>query len=245
MEINVDRWDDRLVASSPIPLYAQLQSVIESHLDSDGYRAGDRLPSENTLISRFHVSLPTVRRALSRMVDDGLIVRKRGVGTVVVRTKPPDAALLDLDVTRGFAQAVAADGVRFVVDTDGRAGTGSGMRTERAVRNGVRIGVCRTGLPDQGAPVGSDALLQHDVLQLVTDVLGGVPAISALTVHTVKASTPDFTDLEVGPGSPVLVVETAWSDPYGVIVMWSHARWRGDQVCVRFVPAANAAHATA
>ena len=47
MEINADHWQDQVDASSPVPLYAQLRSIIESHLDSDGYRAGDRLPSQS------------------------------------------------------------------------------------------------------------------------------------------------------------------------------------------------------
>src|SRR6478752_5040144 len=130
MEINADHWQDQVDASSPVPLYAQLRSIIESHLDSDGYRAGDRLPSQSKLMARFKVSLPTVRQALSSMVADGSIVRQRGIGTLLVRTKPRDATLLHLVVSRVFTKAAADGAVENVIDSDGRAPTTSMMKVE-------------------------------------------------------------------------------------------------------------------
>lgn len=55
---------------------------------------GTRLPPERELMERYQVSRPTVRHALSRLVDDGLITRRVGSGTYVnQRLERPDQAV--------------------------------------------------------------------------------------------------------------------------------------------------------
>ena len=48
---------------------------------------GTRLENEIDLADRLRLSRPTMRRAIGYLVDRGLLVRKRGVGTVVVHAK--------------------------------------------------------------------------------------------------------------------------------------------------------------
>lgn len=59
------------------------------------YRAG-RLPSETQLVQRFHVSRPTVARALRDLQAEGLIVRRAGSGTYVRRQAPLPAGTRQL-----------------------------------------------------------------------------------------------------------------------------------------------------
>ena len=46
---------------------------------------GDRFENELALAKRLNLSRPTTRRAIQELVDKGLLVRKRGVGTQVVQ----------------------------------------------------------------------------------------------------------------------------------------------------------------
>ncbi len=69
--------------SSPVPLYHQVSSIIERHIDSGGLRPGSFLENENDLAARLGISRPTARHALQQLVDKGRLVRKRGVGTRV------------------------------------------------------------------------------------------------------------------------------------------------------------------
>jgi DNA-binding GntR family transcriptional regulator len=48
---------------------------------------GDRLESEVQIAGRLGLSRPTVRQAIQHLVEKGLIVRRRGVGTRVVRSR--------------------------------------------------------------------------------------------------------------------------------------------------------------
>src|SRR3954451_11958960 len=71
--------------SSPTPLYFQLAQAIEGAISGGSLPAGSRLENEILLAQRYGLSRPTVRRAVQELVDKGLLVRKRGVGTQVLQ----------------------------------------------------------------------------------------------------------------------------------------------------------------
>ncbi|SFK37858.1 GntR family transcriptional regulator [Geodermatophilus ruber] len=71
--------------SSPTPLYFQLAQAIEGAIAGGQLPSGSRLENEILLAQRHGLSRPTVRRAVQELVDKGLLVRKRGVGTQVIQ----------------------------------------------------------------------------------------------------------------------------------------------------------------
>lgn len=74
-------------ASSRLPLYYQVESVLREKITSGAYPAGDQLPTESELIEQFGVSRITIRQALSNLVAEGLIERRQGSGTFVTNRK--------------------------------------------------------------------------------------------------------------------------------------------------------------
>lgn len=72
--------------SSPVPLYYQLAQAIEAAIRDGDLAPGDRFENELALAKRLTLSRPTTRRAIQELVDKGLLVRKRGVGTQVVQS---------------------------------------------------------------------------------------------------------------------------------------------------------------
>jgi DNA-binding GntR family transcriptional regulator len=75
---------DRL---SPIPLYFQVAQHLERAIESGRLPPGTQLDNEMDLSEQLGLSRPTVRRAMQYLVDKGLIVRRRGIGTRVVQPK--------------------------------------------------------------------------------------------------------------------------------------------------------------
>lgn len=73
--------------SSPVPLYFQVAQELQRLIDTEALPAGTRLTNEIEFADRLGVSRPTMRRAIQYLVDRGLLVRKRGVGTQVVRNQ--------------------------------------------------------------------------------------------------------------------------------------------------------------
>ena len=63
--------------------HAVVREKIRSDIQGGTYRHGDRLPTETELCQRFHVSRPTVGRALSELQREGLVERIAGSGTYV------------------------------------------------------------------------------------------------------------------------------------------------------------------
>jgi DNA-binding GntR family transcriptional regulator len=70
-----------------VPLYFQVAQHLEQLIESGEYPPGTRLENEIVLADQLGLSRPTMRRAIEYLVDRGLLIRKRGVGTQVVRPK--------------------------------------------------------------------------------------------------------------------------------------------------------------
>jgi len=68
--------------------YQKVYTQIRDFISSDKWPLGETIPSETELVDYFNVSRITIRSALRLLSDDGLIVRKRGKGTVVTSTIP-------------------------------------------------------------------------------------------------------------------------------------------------------------
>ncbi|MGI9092674.1 MAG: GntR family transcriptional regulator [Mycobacteriales bacterium] len=73
--------------SSPVPLYFQVAQQLEQAIEAGELPPGARLDNEIDFAERLGLSRPTMRRAIQYLVEQGLLVRKRGVGTQVVHTK--------------------------------------------------------------------------------------------------------------------------------------------------------------
>ena len=69
--------------SSPVPLYHQLSEQLTAAIADGTLKPGDPFENELALAERLDLSRPTVRRAIAELVTRGLLVRRRGVGTVV------------------------------------------------------------------------------------------------------------------------------------------------------------------
>jgi DNA-binding GntR family transcriptional regulator len=72
--------------SSPVPLYFQVAEQLERAIVEGGLHPGDKITNEITLADQLGLSRPTMRQAIQTLVDKGLLVRKRGVGTQVVQS---------------------------------------------------------------------------------------------------------------------------------------------------------------
>ena len=68
---------------SPVPLHAQAEALLRKMIEEPEYRDGGFLPNEVDLAKRLGISRNTIRQALNKLVFEGLLVRKKGIGTTV------------------------------------------------------------------------------------------------------------------------------------------------------------------
>jgi GntR family transcriptional regulator len=101
--------------SSRLPLSSQAQQYLRTLIDGGTYQPGGQLPSENELATQLGISRPTLREALRNLEQQGIIVRKHGVGTFVTHG---GEGRLDSGLERleSIGQLAAHQGLRLSVD---------------------------------------------------------------------------------------------------------------------------------
>jgi GntR family transcriptional regulator len=70
-----------------LPAYQRIQSVIRKRIDAGHLRPGDVVASERDLAKIHEVSLMTARHALASLEREGIVERRRGIGTFVAAPK--------------------------------------------------------------------------------------------------------------------------------------------------------------
>jgi GntR family transcriptional regulator len=73
----------RIDHSSPIPLHAQAEALLRQIIIDPAFQDGKFLPNEMELAKQLAISRTTLRQALNKLVFEGLLIRKKGVGTKV------------------------------------------------------------------------------------------------------------------------------------------------------------------
>ncbi len=68
---------------SAVPYYHQIKEAVKSLITSGELKAGDMLPSEFGLSEQLGISRLVVHRAYRELVTEGLLIRKRAIGTFV------------------------------------------------------------------------------------------------------------------------------------------------------------------
>src|SRR5271155_5664034 len=74
--------------STNAPRYVQIFNALSQRMESGEYPVEMRLPTESELCDEFGASRFTVREALRRLVDQGMVQRRQGAGSIVVAVKP-------------------------------------------------------------------------------------------------------------------------------------------------------------
>lgn len=77
----------KLDPNSEKPLHIQAEEVLRKLIESEEYKNGKLLPNEVLLSEQLNISRNTLRQAINKLVFEGLLVRKKGHGTKVVKKR--------------------------------------------------------------------------------------------------------------------------------------------------------------
>lgn len=80
-------WQRPLDENAPTPLWFQIAERLRCAVEAGTFAPGDTLPSEAQLNRQFGVSRATSRAALNQLETAGLIVRRSGKGSIVLRKR--------------------------------------------------------------------------------------------------------------------------------------------------------------
>ncbi|RFB12079.1 GntR family transcriptional regulator [Bacillus sp. HNG] len=92
--------------NSPIPLYHQIKDILIKRIQNKTWNPGDLIPTEQELMKEFDVSRTTLRQAITALVQEGLLEKRQGKGTIVKAQK----LVGTLGRLTGFAEEVMEKG---------------------------------------------------------------------------------------------------------------------------------------
>lgn len=75
----------------PDPLHVQIADVLRGRIADGTYEINRKVPSQNELAAEFGVARPTVQKALSALIAEGLLRTVQGRGTFAVKKPEPEA----------------------------------------------------------------------------------------------------------------------------------------------------------
>lgn len=97
--------------NSPLPLHLQVEQLLRDLARQPEYQEGALLPGESQLSTALGISRNTIRQATNKLEYEGLLIRKKGIGTRV----NPAAITTRLTQWHSFTQEMNEQGVRLMV----------------------------------------------------------------------------------------------------------------------------------
>jgi DNA-binding GntR family transcriptional regulator len=224
--------------TGPVPLYHQIAQRLQEAIETGRLPPGSRIDNELELSDTLGISRPTIRRAISEVVNRGLLVRRRGVGTQVVQS----GSKRDLDLTSLY-DALAAAGrspttkvlvhevlvpPAEVLDAltlpDGAAVLHS-VRLRYA--DGVPLALLENYLPAEFFGISVEQLERHGLYQLMRS-RGTTLRVAHQSIGARGATRQEAKLFGQKPGSPVLTMTRTFFDQSGHPVEFSINSYRPD-----------------
>ena len=225
---------------SALPLHHQLRHALRQQIETGQWPPGYRLPAERELVRAYRVSRTTVRQALDELEREGLIERRRGLGTFV--TRPP--LVEPLAQLRGFIEELQEQGrqVRVRLLAAGPAPADDEAAAALGIPPGSPAVLIRRVVDLDGEPLFTDEswlLPGPGRLVLGSDPQGsiylaleaaGFPVVRGeQTIEAAAASRADARHLAIRAREPVLRIRRVARLADGTPVEFRRVAYRGDR----------------
>lgn len=232
-------------STSGVPLYLQVEQSVQDRIMSGEWTPRQPLPSEDQLCEEYGVSRITLRRALSRLTDRGLIVRERGRGTFVrdieleasergVRSFTSELRDLGMRPSSRLLEVAEVEPSRQIATALELEPGDKVLRVHRVrLGDGQPIGVQTTSLACARFPGIAELDLEGRSVYEVLSAHYGVTPIEAVETFTVGGVTAeDAPLLDVSAGQHAFYVERVTYDTRGPFE-YVFSVMRGDRYRVR------------
>lgn len=219
------------------PAHVRIRTDLLQEIESGAFGVDQRLPSEVELAERYGVTRMTVRQALMALVNDGMLVRRRGVGTFVAMGA---AKRRNMSRLTGFMEEMRSDGrevqTRMLVQqieppTDG-LGTSlqlaSGAHVVHVARlrmvDGEPVIVQHSWVPYDRAPeLWNEPLVDDSLYATLRERYGIQLRRADQRIGAVAANSELASLLELRTGAPLLRIERVAFDAGNVPVEFARS----------------------
>jgi len=221
------------------PLYVQISDLYRQRIQKGFWKNGERLPSLEALAEEFNVARVTVRQAIHRLVQDGLVKAQRGKGTFVIGM-PQTEHWLRVETTLVNLTATYQDTLPTILNTDESDRQpllceADGVAAEKYVH--MRRVHSREGTPYCVIDIYMDedifqrqpqAFRENTVIPLLME-MASVEIVSARQVLTISTADLEVAQwLSVSVNSPVAEVRRVFTGPQNRVIYLGEVTYRGD-----------------
>lgn len=218
--------------SGPVPLYYQVSQRIEQAILSGQLAPGSRLENEISIGNRLGLSRPTIRKAIHELVDKGLLVRRRGVGTQVVHgqvTRSVELTSLHDDLVRSGKTPSTKILSLGVIEADAKTASeltvpiGTEIVKIERVRwaDNAPVAVMINYLPAQFRGISLKDLEEIGLYQWLR-LQGITIRVAKQRIGARKASLKESELLELENGSALLTMDRTAYDDEGHAIEYGH-----------------------
>ncbi|MCU1537450.1 MAG: GntR family transcriptional regulator [Humibacillus sp.] len=217
--------DVRIDRETPVPLYHQLAEQLSAAIANGHLQPGDAFENEVAMADRLGVSRPTVRRAIQELVGQGLLLRRRGLGTTVagrqIHRRAELTSLYD-DLRREGSGDPRTEVLTHEITTHEVAATALGLPLDtpllhllRLRRDGDRpLAMLRNWLPPAYSAISRQEL-EHDGLYALLRARGGKPVVAHQRIGARPPTSAERRHLGLTPSQPVLTMTRTAFDAVG------------------------------
>lgn len=234
LDISIDR-------GSPVPLYHQLaEQLIEAIADGQ-LQPGDPFEKEIALTERLSLSRPTVRRAIQELVDDGLLVRRRGLGTTVANRKVHRKAELTslYDDLKRVGEKPRTEVLSFGLEQNEVASAALDLPPDTELLALVRLrysgdlplAVMHNWLPPAYSDITRDQL-DRDGLYALLRQRGVRPVVAHQSITARPPTSAERRYLSLKPSEPVLTMTRSAFDATGNPVEYGDHSYRAQDYSI-------------
>jgi GntR family transcriptional regulator len=234
VKVTIDR-------QSPVPLYHQLAEQLSNAITVGELQPGDPFENEIAVAERLQVSRPTVRRAIQELVDQGLLVRRRGLGTTVANSKVHrkfELTSLYDDLLRDGRQPLTTV-LEHETSTNERAAAALDLAPDTPLLHIVRVrhagstplAIMTNWLPPALSDLSREDLVDQGLYAALRD-RGVKPVVAQQSIGARMPTSLERRHLEIRGSQPVLTMTRMAFDAAGSAVEFGDHSYRASDYTI-------------
>lgn len=234
--------DESIDKRSPVPMYYQIMRQLLEKINGGEFAVDSALPPERKLAQTYKVSRMTVRQAVVELVNEGILVRRKGIGTFVAPPKLEQALSRLTSFTEDMTQRGMKAGAKVISFEEivpepsirKTLALGAEDKAFECVRvrlaDGEPMALETTTLPVSLCPGLSRQDLEDRSLYHLLIERWGIRLDNAIqSIEPACASSYEASLLHIAPGTPLLLIHRITYNQNGSAIEHVKSLYRGDR----------------